>query len=173
MLAGRHKDGVKVQRKLFRIAHAEDSYQRRLDELLGLRAPGERIYASASPRDIKKASRIFRERQMTSEYDADPMDFYRNLEKRWVSTLMDPRSVCDDGRLWMLDADTPEEIEAALAVVGPITALCEAQGRDASGIYSYKTKNGLHVLIPPVDRRELNTVAMLTLKADAMILLAY
>ncbi len=111
MLKARHKDGIEAERQVLRISHTREQFGHRLAELSELSRPGERIYAPASPRLMRAAIRLFKERQLAADYDADPEAFYRNIEGRWCSCLMDPR--VQDGKLWLIDCDSEGDRERA------------------------------------------------------------
>lgn len=112
LLRGRHKDGVEKQRSVTRITHRSIDFDRTIRELIAMSLPGERIYGSLSPRSVVKASKLFRQRQLDSEYEVGPgaPDFYENLESRWASCLMARTSVEPEDKLWLIDIDTPEEL---------------------------------------------------------------
>ena len=67
MLAGRHKDGLEQQRKIIRVAHTSDEFDRVYADLSAMRAPHERIYGSAAARDMAKAIRRFKEAQLAAD----------------------------------------------------------------------------------------------------------
>jgi hypothetical protein len=166
MLTARHKDGHEHERKIMRVSHDADQYKRRLEFLMEIARPGERIYASAAARDIAKAMRVFREHQLASEFDSDPTDFYRRLDDRWVSALMSTRSVAS--KRWIFDADTTEQLEA---ITNEVATRKFPPGTEP---YSYFTKSGgMHIVTHPFDRSKLSATVQKTLHADSMLLVAY
>lgn len=123
---------------------------------------GERIYATATPRCLKRASRLFREKQLESEYSEDPVSFYKALESRWASSLSDERSAVKSRKLWMFDCDCEEEIK---------TATQQLEELNISILYSYKTKNGgAHLFTKPFNRISLNNTLIHT---NPLMLWAY
>lgn len=146
LLKGRHKDGLADQRCIMRVSHSQEEFSRRLGELSAAWREGERIYVTAGRRSVQAASRIFRERQLASEYDADPMAFYRSIHNRWVSSLMDPKA--QEQKLWLFDCDSQADIDAAWGAL--------AKHHDPQAMqYGYPTKNGLHIVCTPFDRSNL------------------
>ncbi|MDE3023036.1 MAG: hypothetical protein KGI54_14505, partial [Pseudomonadota bacterium] len=143
-LRGRHKDGVEMQRSVTRASHSVEEFDEYFTELLCLRQENERIYASASARDVKKAIRDFKERQLENDYDLDPAHFYQNLNTRWVSALMQP--TCQSEKFWLFDCDTQEDKQIVEDVFD-----CFYHGEDP---YWYITKNGWHALARPFDLSE-------------------
>jgi hypothetical protein len=170
MLTARHKDGNETERKVFRIAHDETEYFRRLEQLEEMMRPGERIYASGCARDVAKAARIFRERQLASEYDEDPTAFYRGLENRWISCLMDPKARSE--KLWMFDCDDEEDIAAVKAEVLDRGQELGIGGITDPRVHHYRTASGLHVLTPTFDRTKIDGNVVALLHPDPLILLS-
>lgn len=99
--------------------------------------PGERIYASAQPKNVEKAIRLFKERLLDADYQSDTFrhQFYHNCHKRWMSCLGDPTVSLED--FFLFDCDLPEDKEATLADLGA------AQVEPRIG---YMTPNGYHLL---------------------------
>lgn len=64
-----------------------------------------RIYSSLNKRNISKAIRLFKQRQLDNDYNGgDPYSFYTNLNRRFISALMDP--TCRDTKYYLIDCDT-------------------------------------------------------------------
>ena len=142
LLTGRNKDSVDVKRTIHRISKDEKSFEYNLAELILISKPGERIYASASQRDYRKAAKIFMQEQIEAQFGApEAIDyFYRNLERNWVSALMRDSSVLKSDKLWMFDCDSNDEyayVKNSLA------------DTDIDIEHEYNTVNGYHVLVKP------------------------
>lgn len=163
-LKGRHKDGKHDQRTIISISNDETEFQRRLDELYDIAKPGERIYASAGERDVKRAIRIFRERQLASEYDADPAKFYFRLHDRWASALNSPHAQAE--KLWLFDCDD----DGQLGLVG--SELAEHYHRDRRP-YRYRSKSGWHIITAPFDRTKIAEDARKLIHDNAIMLWGY
>lgn len=163
MLTGRNKDGVTCQRKVLRVSLNAEQFDVALGELVKISEPNERIYASAGRRSIQKASRLFRKRQLDSEYDQNPMEFYEKLSTRWASCLMDPSA--QEERLWLFDIDNDEDSE--LVVRELKSRSCDFES------YVYDTKNGKHVLVEPFNRLLISETMCSMIKENPMMLWGY
>ena len=170
MLTSRNKDKTsentpkagcsRTGRKVFRVTRSERSYGSHLDSLCAIAEPGDRIYASLASKDLRAAARLFRERQLAAEYDADPEDFYRNLNTRWVSVLLNKRAAAED--LWLWDCDTAEELDLARQCL-PKECLH----------YEYATKNGTHIVTRPLNPAGLPQKLMACRDSNALMLIGY
>lgn len=142
ILKGRHKDGVDKERTIIRVSHDATQFNRNLDELLKLLQLGERIYGSASSRNLRKAVRLFKERQALADYDTDTDAFYKQIEGRWASCLLNPRA--QDFKLWLIDCDSLGEMTYTKSVIERVMP--------TSFAYWYKTKNGWHCVTNAFNR---------------------
>jgi hypothetical protein len=167
MLTARHKDGHRDERKVFRVSHDEEQYSKHRQHLLDMLRPGERIYATAAARNVKRASRIFRERQLAAEYDQDPMAFYRDLQNRWISCLMN--TTTRQHKLYLFDCDSTEDIELVRQDIAERTHELGI----GNNIHTYRTKSGMHVLTPAFDGRSLSEHTKKLLHADPLMLIAW
>jgi hypothetical protein len=164
MLKGRNKDGVAEQRTILRVSYSADQFFRNLVHLTCELRAGERIYASAGERDVKKAIRLFKERQLAADYDDDPELFYRHIEARWASCLMDVKAQGD--KLWLIDCDTAADAEIARAEIA-------AHYDRPMKPYAYATKSGEHIILQPFDRSKLSDRVRGMLQENAIMLWAY
>ena len=161
-LVGRLKDGVSNQRGINRVTHTVEKWDAAFAEFLSQMQDGQRIYCTAGSRDIEKAARQFKQRQLESEYDEDPMAFYRNMQSRWASCLCSPQS--QEQKIWMFDCDSDAEYDAVTAEVS----------RLGLSVNWYKTKNGQHGLVAPFNKMLLATDELRNLiHTNALGLLAY
>jgi hypothetical protein len=161
LLKARHKDGAITERQLFRVTHTADQFDRALREFADCSKPNERIYGAAGARDLKKAARLFKERQLAAEYDADPMAFYRSLEDRWLSALMSPRS--QEQKLWLFDCDSPEDEQAASREL-------QTHYDKPTAPYRYASKSGTHVIVEPFDTSRLSQAVRKLVHENALML---
>jgi hypothetical protein len=144
-LISRAKDGNADQTKrLFRVSHCPTEFDKTISDFEKIAAPLDRIYISAAPRSIKKAARMFQQRQLDSSYDEDPLAFYRGLESRWISCLMNPQ--CAEYGVWFFDCDSVEEYEQVSNEIPGLAKL------------TYPTKNGCHILVPPFNKSKLSDI---------------
>lgn len=164
MLKARHKDGEMDERTILRVSHGAGRFRRSMNSLLEIMRPNERIYVSAGERDLKKAVRLFKERQLDADYSDDSGDFYRHIDARWASCLMAPTAQLD--KVWLFDCDTPADVDLALDEY-------LANGRMTVEPYRYPSKNGTHILVPPFNRQRLSPKAQAMLHDNAIILWAY
>ena len=163
-LRGRHKDGLQEQRSILKISYDESGFKKAYGELISLLQPGERIYAAAGARDMKKATRLFRERQLASEFEGNPFAFYRQLESQWASALMAPTSQHE--KLWLFDCDSSEERQWVEIELG------QAYDRPKDP-YWYETKSGAHAIVQPFDRSRLGPTVRSLIHENPYLLWAY
>ena len=163
-LKARNKDGCTDQRTLMGISHDVEQFDRRLDELVAAVRPGERIYASAGPRSMSSAMRVFKERQLAADYDGDPEAFYRSIKTSWASCLMAPRA--QDGKVWLFDCDEPADAERVEA------ELAEHYDRDVEP-YRYTTKSGAHIVVAPFNKARLSDGVRALIHDNPLMLWGY
>lgn len=168
LLKGRHKDGVETQRCIMRVTHDSTAFRRTINDLLSQAAPGERIYASAGARDVTKAVRFFKARQLANDYAADPLDFYRHIEARWISCLMEPTAQAD--KIWLFDCDDQAAIDDTDEAIFTLKESGHI-GPDAS--WFYRTKNGGHFLVLPFNRDLLPESVAARLHTNPIMLWGY
>lgn len=164
MLKSRHKDGHDKERQIMRVTHSRDHFNCTLDELLAEARDGERIYGAAGVRDMAKAVRLFKQRQLDADYDDDPLRFYRSVNERWISALMAPTSQAT--KLWLFDCDTAEDGARVLS------ELAEHYDREMEP-YQYASKSGLHVVVQPFDRSRLSDGVRSLIHENPSILWGY
>ncbi len=162
-LKGRNKDDA-GKRAITRVTHSVEQFARCLSELVGQARLGERIYGTAGARDMKKAIRFFKERQLAADYDDRPERFYERIEDRWASCLMSPSA--QDEKMWLFDCDTHHEEEVVLYEL-------EHFYNQPMTPYWYDSKSGRHCLVQPFNRMPLNRVAQSCLHENALILWGY
>lgn len=164
LLRGRPKDGLTKNRAVPRVSHSADQFDKVLSDLAAIAVAGERIYASAGPRNLKRAIRTFKERQLAADYDDEPEAFYRGLESRWASAVMDPTSQAQ--KFWLFDCDSEEDAELARVEI--------AASYDRPFLpYWYKTKSGQHAVVQAFDKSRLSDRARAMLHDNALMLYAF
>ena len=142
-LKGRYKDGIVHQRTRQVISHDADAFDDGLKELQLLAQPGERIYASAGPRCLERATRIFKEKQLAADYE-EGIQFYRKLTDRWISCLMKPTSEDKENKKWLIDCDTTEDTWAVEDYIAK---------KDWEH-YRYQSKSGTHFILEPFNLKD-------------------
>jgi len=143
LLSGRYKDGLKTQRKINKISHNKEEFSQKLDELMLLKQEGERIYVSAGSRDLLKAIRFFKQKQLDNDYNPDLTEFFKKIQTRWVSSLMSPHAQDKETKVWLFDCDTEEQSN----IVNDFFIEKEIK------YYRYFTKNGNHYLVKPFNKK--------------------
>lgn len=164
MLKSRHKDGHASERQIMRVTHSVDHFNSTMTELLAMAMDGERIYGAAGARDMAKAMRLFKHRQLDADYDDDPLRFYRAINERWVSALMAPTSQLV--KLWLFDCDKPSDAETVMAELG------QHYDRPMSP-YGYPSKSGRHIIVQPFDKSRLSDAVRAMIHDNPIILWAY
>lgn len=164
MLKGRHKDGLESQRTILRVSYHREDFDHHLESLGALAQDNERIYASAGARDVDKAMRLFKERQLAADYDPRPADFYENLETRWSSCLMAPASQAE--KFWLFDCDGGSD------AVNVNAELKEHYDRPFEP-YRYASKSGTHIVVQPFDRSKLTDKSRSLIHENAILLWAF
>ena len=150
MLKSRHKDGwVGKERAILRQSRDIETFNTYLDELRSLMKPAERIYASASPRNVISGARIFAARMADAMFDPPDVraDFFNRLQYHWWSSLMQPQTQIRDDKWWMFDCDTGNDLDQVM-----IFLVANEIER-----YTYPTKSGHHVLCRPFNRELVST----------------
>jgi len=168
MLTVRGKDGGlktrpdRVAKK--KLSENPEDFDKIVAEFETIRTPQERIYSSVNCRDIKKAQREFKERQLEADYfDEESRNrFYLDIKNRWVSCVMKPS--CRAETYFLFDADdlTRWTVGEAIDKIEEVTDV----------IWHYKTKNGYHIITKPFNPNDLKE-NFGEIKKDALILVSY
>ena len=138
----RNKDGSAGNKTIGSMfSRSPEEFDKVVAELIE-KASGEpfRVYSTVEARDVQKAIRLFKERQLAADYRTNPEDFYFNSKSRWLSALANPKNAVE--KFWLFDCDTPKETEATKRM------LAEDYTREFTP-YEYKTKNGVHIVTQP------------------------
>ena len=165
MLKGRHKDGMHDQRTVLRVSHSPDEFDNWLSELHSIAQDGERIYATAGARDVERAIRLFKERQLDADYDRDTPHFYRHLNSRWCSCLMAPKAQAE--KLWLFDCDSVAEIDHVR------DELKAHYTHPSIKPYWYWSKAGCHCIVAPFNRSLISLEAQGHLVTNPVMLWMY
>ena len=161
----RSKDGGKINKPdrvaETVVAYGVDEYYEAFEKLLSKRTGQERIYSSVDERDIRKAIRIFKERQLEADYynEEDKNSFYVDIRNRWISSLSNPKSA--KTTLFLVDID--DDKDDALDIHNQIEK-CNIEI-----LHEYKTKNGSHLILKPFDPN----IVTFPIQKNGMMLLAY
>lgn len=147
LLMLRSKDGgsARTDRKAVKkiVTTNPQEFDQALKELRAKWDEDERIYSTINPRNLEKAIRIFKYRQLDADYFAtvDKEGFYLDLENRWISSLKDGKASSE--QFFLVDVDEVEGVDVA----GPIYK--EIEERNLWVMDSYRTRNGQHIILKP------------------------
>lgn len=128
--------------------------------------PGERVYASAEPRSIPHAIRVFKERQLAADYDPPAVRdaFYATLSTRWLSCLGAPQASAE--KFFLFDCD---DMDAHKRLCEDL----ESEQLMENVVHAYRTKNGVHVLTKPFNPGLIKLAHREILQKNALILVAW
>ena len=172
MIVQRNKEGGKsnepqryAKKKITR--NKEEFYQV-LEEFKEIKEESEeplRIYSCLNRRDINKAIREFKKRQLDNDYSDQTSReaFYHDIKNRWISCFMKPSS--REETLFLIDIDEPEKNSLEMT-----KKHLEEIGVEI--ITDYETKNGYHLITSPFNQ-SLFDGKFGELKKDALLLLDY
>ena len=126
-----------------------------------------RIYTSVNARDIRKAQREFKKRQLEVDYfdEESKNRFYLDIKNRWISCLMKPS--CRAETLFLIDID--EEVTDKDCTSYARKNLKEI---NAEIIYEYPTKNGTHIITKPFNPSLFNS-NFGEVKKDSLMLISF
>ena len=165
MLMHRSKDGGNDNdRKAFRkISKNIEEFEMILDEMINIKRKSNlpyRIYSCVNSRDIKKAIKTFKQKQLDADYynEDSKNGFYLDIKNRWISALMQPSSRAETN--FLIDIDDKQEEKKAEQTIANIV------GRNFK---KYKTKNGFHFITPPFNPSMIDY----EVKKDGLLLLSY
>lgn len=171
MRVWRNKEGMEEKRPGRTVISSDaTSWGEITQELLAECIPGERVYASGEKRNIERAIRIFKERQLVADYDTPEVRhaFYNECDTRWLSCLGNPRA--SDETVFLFDCDSPSDYEILQAEMKGASA--EFVGPNKV-IHTYETKNGVHVLTEPFNPGLLSIPMRNILQRNPLILVGW
>ena len=152
------------------ISDSVESWEAATARLLAECIKGERVYSSLEPRNVERAIRVFKERQLVADYDPPEVRhaFYNECFTRWLSCLGAPQASADT--LFLFDCDSDEdhnrlrmEMDAApREFVGPDKLL-----------HTYATKNGTHVITKPFNPGLLSIESRRILQKNSLLLVGW
>lgn len=160
---GKNDRGDRVSKR--KISKNKEEFVEIVKEFLVLKAESDkplRIYSAVNKRDIDKAIREFKQRQLDSDYyDEDSRQgFYLDIKNRWISCVMSPK--CRAETKFIIDIDDGEDdidfIKEKLELLS-VKILLE-----------YKTKNGTHIITEPFNP---NLLPEADINKDGLLLLDF
>lgn len=135
-------------------------------EFLELKAKSDkplRIYSAVNKRDIDKAIREFKQRQLDADYydEENRQGFYLDIKNRWISCVMSPK--CRAETSFIIDVDTDDPVDGEFIKE-------QLELLRVKILLEYKTKNGIHIVTEPFNP---NTIPEADIKKDGLLLLDY
>lgn len=164
LLASRPKDGAEKARRINRVSNNSRQFISIVNDMKKTKAENDRIYVSLSQRDVLKAARAFKHKLIEADYDQNPEDFYKNLNNNWVSSLMISTSTLKTDKLWMFDCDSQDEYQAVWFELFDLGIPIH---------YQYATKNGVHIIVKPFNRKLLSENSSKILSDNPLMLWSY
>lgn len=160
LLIHRNKDGCRgnAQRKSFKkISSSAEQWEGIILEFRHMQKisyQGFRIYSSVNARNMQKSIHEFKRRQLEFDYgnNQELDEFYRDIDNRFFSCLMNPSCRCESN--FIIDCDTDKEYRHAKET------LCEDMI-----LFDYPTKNGRHIISKPFNPNEF----LIEVKKDDLI----
>lgn len=167
LMIHRNKDGCTgdTQRKAFkRISRNKGEWHAIVTELNEMRLeyfPDYRLYAHVNMRNMDKAIRLFKERQLEADYDKNEnhYGFYTDITNRFFSCFSNPKA--SDESWFLLDCDSTRDYEDCMT---------ELANHKMIYAYDYRTRNGYHIITSPFNPNEVRLPV--EIKKDALIALA-
>lgn len=185
LLMLRAKDGgsAKTDRKATKkvVTQSPQEFDEALAELRSAWRPVERIYSTVVARNLNRAIRNFKYRQLDADFFAavDRESFYLDLENRWISCLKDP-SACAGTKAFLFDIDIDDQRYDPTTVRDELVALKVDAAQaplvvgDSIVLDEYCTRNGKHIITLPFNPALLSPrVPRFCLHKNALMLWSY
>ena len=124
-----------------------------------------RIYANFNSRDINKAIRLFKQRQLDRDYENEEHrnDFYFNVKNQFISCLMDKSCAKEKNFLFDLDGCDDRSLQRIYKLIEKQTEI----------LLFYNTKNGYHIITRPFNYNNLDSQIVEFLHKDSLMLLDF
>lgn len=118
-----------------------------------------RLYSTVNPRDIHKAIRLFKFKQLEADYydNESHIGFYTDIKNRWFGCLMNPKAKM--GSNFIIDVDSTDPI-------GKEDARNILLEQGISLLAEYPTLNGFHFVTEPYNP---SLTPQLEIKKDALV----
>jgi len=126
-----------------------------------------RIYANLNSRDINKAIRLFKQRQLNSDYDPAERNqqFYLDIKNQFISCLMDKSARKTKNFLFDLDEIDDRGFHSIYNLIEKRTKI----------LLHYPTKNGYHIITEPFNYyKELDNESLIqSVHTDGLMLIDF
>lgn len=175
LLVERKKDGQghnKPQKHAMRwVTNGSKQYAKYLykalfqQKVLNMQGSVYRIYSSVNPRNMEKGILHFKHEQLDSEHGAKDqcLDWYRDIQDRFIGALMKPGSKSDSKFLVDIDGDQ--------LLVGKVLQILEEIGVDV--VFQYPTKNGWHIITQAFNPTMFPHTENVEIKNDSLLAIAW
>ena len=159
-------DGQKKRKSYVLISRNVQEFDDNIVKITKEMTDGERLYVSVHPCDARKAVKTFKQAQVEADYNPDYLSFYISAKDRFASSLM--KNPVKKDRLWLLDIDSDKEYSE---IENDILTFYDRSGDMTP--YTYKTKNGHHIILKPFNSTECSDTFKSCLNKNALMLWAY
>lgn len=132
-----------------------------IEQQYSINNPDIRLYSCVNPRKLEKAINYFQHRQLDLNSLEEKLYFYRKINDRFCSSLMQPEN--RDGNLFLIDYDKSD--------AGIASLMLQLEKNNIEILSQYKTPNGWHLITSPFNPNILNEIENVETKKDALILL--
>jgi hypothetical protein len=169
-LINKFSDGIRVilvtnrkgNEKFFISRHRQEFEQYIKEEYEKLK-DGFRIYSTVNKRNLEKAIRVFKEKQLKADYIEQLKNpFYTRIERYFVSSLMIPSS--RDEKQYLIDIDD-------LGIENEIQTILK--NNSVEKIFEYNTVTGKHIIVKPFDARLIKESDKVQIHKDGVILIGW
>jgi len=147
----------KVLRRVVRPGEEYQDTANEFKEMLSNEPGYWRMYRSVNRRSLTKAKQALQIKLIT---DGDRIA--HKIDSEWKSLLMKKEQRAE--RLYLLDIDTKDE-KTVIAIINKVDSLGVAL------IEQIETPNGHHIVIEPLDKRELSEFEDVSVKTDDLVYL--
>lgn len=161
---GKNNRGDRVSKR--KISKNKEEFIEIVKEFLELKAKSDnplRIYSAVNKRDMDKAIRVFKQRQLDADYydKEGRQGFYLDIKNRWISCVMSPK--CRAETSFIIDVDTDNPVDGEFVKE-------QLELLRVKILLEYETKNGMHIVTEPFNP---NTLPEADINKDGLLLLDY
>lgn len=144
MLINREKESKENDRRAVRcITKNIISFNNTLKQLREMKQARDRIYCTVNERDMYKAIRIFKRRQLDNDYASsfEKENFYCDIDNRFISCLQNPEARLS--RNFLIDLDSQD--------MKPYMDVSTSLEKITKILHWRETPNGFHFVTKPFD----------------------
>lgn len=153
-----------IKKKISRNSEEFENIVKEFEEIKQKDERPLRIYASINDRNLDKAIRLFKQRQLDIEYGGNKERFYTDLRNIFISCLMKKESKNTSYFLFDLDEIDDRSLITTRKLLSSNTNI----------ITEYETKNGVHIITEPFNYpKVLDENLISCLNVDGLMLISY